>query len=138
LKESQSVIATGERVDQMLKWKAEGKIRWCGVTFHDDQVEWLKFVAASKLYKVAVVAFNYNSPKKIADALREASDKGIGLVAMKTQSPNYHQTAVIGDAPDHRKALDWVLSKDYITAAIPGMTARSQIELNLRAMRSAA
>jgi len=137
LKESQAVIAAGERVDLMLKWKAEGKIRWCGVTFHDEQVEWLKFVAASNLSKVAVVAFNYNSPKRIADALREASRKGIGLVAMKTQSPNYLQSATIGDAPDHRKALDWVLSKDYITATIPGMTMRSQVDLNLQAMRSA-
>jgi aryl-alcohol dehydrogenase-like predicted oxidoreductase len=138
LKESQAVIAAGERVDLMHKWKAEGKIRWCGITFHDDQVEWLKFMVASEIYRVAVVAFNYNSPKKIADALQEASRKGIGLVAMKTQSPNYLKTAIIGDAPDHRKALDWVLSKNYITAAIPGMTTRSQVDLNLQAMRSTA
>jgi predicted aldo/keto reductase-like oxidoreductase len=138
LKESQAVIAAGERVDLMLKWKAEGKIRWCGVTFHGDHVEWLKFIVSSEIYKVAVAAFNYNSPKKIADALAEASRKGIGLVAMKTQSPNYHDTAIIGDAPDHRKALDWVLSKDYISAAIPGMTTRSQVDLNLQVMRSAA
>jgi aryl-alcohol dehydrogenase-like predicted oxidoreductase len=137
LKESQAAIAAGERVDLMLKWKAEGKIRWCGVTFHDDQVEWVKFIAACGLYQVAVVAFNYNSPKKIAIALREASRKGIGLIAMKTQSPHYLESAIIGDAPDHRKALGWVLSKDYITAAIPGMTARNQVDLNLQTMRSA-
>ena len=56
---------------------------------------------------------------------------------MKTQSPNYLQTATIGDAPDHRKALSWVLSKDYITAAIPGMTTRNQVDLNLQTMHSA-
>ena len=137
LKESQAVITAGERVDLMLKWKAQGKIRWCGVTFHSEQAEWLNYVAESGLYGVAVVAFNYQSPKKIADAMQQASRKGIGLIAMKTQSPNYLNTAVIGDAPDHRKALDWVLSKDYITAAIPGMTTRSQVDLNLQAMSSA-
>ena len=57
---------------------------------------------------------------------------------MKTQSPNYLNTATIGDAPDHRQALNWVLSKDYLTAAIPGMTARSQVDLNLKAAGSAA
>jgi aryl-alcohol dehydrogenase-like predicted oxidoreductase len=137
LKECQAMITAGERVDLMLKWKAEGKLRWCGVTFHDEQVEWLKFVGASGLYKVAVVAFNYHSPKKIANALRETARKRIGLIAMKTQSPNYLQTATIGDAPDHRKALSWVLSKDYITAAIPGMTTRNQVDLNLQTMHSA-
>jgi aryl-alcohol dehydrogenase-like predicted oxidoreductase len=137
-KESQAVIAAGERVDLMLKWKAEGKIRWCGVTFHDDQVKWLNFVGACKLYQVAVVAFNYNSPKTIANALGDAARKGMGLIAMKTQSPHYLESAMIGDAPDHRKALGWVLAKDYITAAIPGMTTRAQVDLNLQTMRSAA
>jgi len=86
-----------------------------------------------------VVAFNYKSPKEIAKAMQEASRKGIGLIAMKTQSPNYLDgEATIGDAPDHRQALNWVLSKDYITAAIPGMTTRSQVDLNLKIMSSTA
>jgi uncharacterized protein len=139
LKENQALVAAGERVDLMRKWKAEGKIRWCGVTTHSEQAEWLKFVVESKLYDVAVVAFNYKSPKEIAKAMQEASRKGIGLIAMKTQSPNYLDgEATIGDAPDHRKALNWVLSKDYITAAIPGMTTRSQVDLNLKIMSSTA
>jgi len=137
LKESQALIAAGERVDLMCKWKAEGKIRWCGVTFHSEQPDWLRFVIESKLYDVAVVAFNYNSPRGIATVMREASQKGIGLIAMKTQSPNYLDgEATIGNAPDHPKALNWVLSKDYITAAIPGMTTRSQVDLNLKIMNS--
>jgi diketogulonate reductase-like aldo/keto reductase len=36
LKESQALVAAGERVDLMLKWKKEGKIRWCGVTTHSE------------------------------------------------------------------------------------------------------
>jgi aryl-alcohol dehydrogenase-like predicted oxidoreductase len=139
LKESQALVATGERVDLMLKWKQEGKVRWCGVTTHSEQPEWLKFIVASELYDVAVVAFNYQSPKAVAQAMREASQKGIGLIAMKTQSPNYLDgEATIGNAPDHREALKWVLAKDYITAAIPGMTTRSQVDLNLKTMGSTA
>jgi aryl-alcohol dehydrogenase-like predicted oxidoreductase len=67
LKESQAVVAAGERVNLMLKWKAEGKIQWCGLTTHSEQMEWLKFAVTCGIYDVAVVAFNYNSPKKIAD-----------------------------------------------------------------------
>src|SRR6266487_1127715 len=139
LKENQALVATGERVDLMRNWKAEGKIRWCGVTTHSEQAEWLKFLVESRLYDVAVVAFNYKSPKAIPKAMQEASRMGIGLIAMKTQSPNYLDgEATIGNAPDHRKALSWVLSKDYITAAIPGMTTRSQVNLNLNTMSSTA
>ena len=139
LRESQALVAAGERVDLMLKWKKEGKIRWCGVTTHSEQPEWLKFVVASELYDVALVAFNYKSPKGVAEAMQAASQKGIGLIAMKTQSPNYLDgEATIGNAPDHREALKWVLSKHYITAAIPGMTTRSQVDLNLKTMGSTA
>ncbi len=137
LQQSQALVSAGERVDLMLNWKKEGKIRWCGVTAHSEQVEWLKFVAESKRYDVAVLAFNYNSPKAVAQAMQEASRAGVGLIAMKTQSPNYVDgEAQIGNAPDHRQALSWVLSKDYITAVIPGMTTRSQVDLNLKTMSS--
>jgi len=134
-----ALIAAGERVDLMLKWKAEGKIRWCGITTHSEQAGWLKFVVESTLYDVAVVAFNHESPKAISTAMQEASRTGVGLIAMKTQSPNYLDgEGKIGNAPDHRKALTWVLSKDYVTAAIPGMTTRSQVDLNLKTMSSTA
>jgi len=136
LQQSQALVAAGDRVDLMMKWKEQGKFRWCGVTTHSEQPEWLKFVAESKLYDVAVVAFNFKSPKGLAEAMRDAMGKGIGLIAMKTQSPNYAEKAVLGDAPDHAKALGCVLSKDYITAAIPGMTTRSQVDLNLATMNA--
>ena len=139
LSESQALVAAGERVDLMLKWKKEGKLRWCGVTTHGEQTQWLKFVAESGLYDVAVVAFNYQSPKAVAAAMQAAAHQGIGLIAMKTQSPNYLEgEAAIGSAPDHRAALKWVLTRDYLTAAIPGMTTRSQVDLNLQTMGSTA
>jgi uncharacterized protein len=139
VQQSQALVATGERVDLMLKWKKEGKIRWCGVTTHSEQVEWLKFITESGLYEVAVPAFNYNSPQAVAQAVQKASRAGIGLIAMKTQSPHYADAeGGIGTAPDHRQALNWVLSKDYVTAAIPGMTTRDQVDLNLNTMRSMA
>jgi predicted aldo/keto reductase-like oxidoreductase len=139
LKVGQSLIASGAGVDQMLKWKAQGKIRWCGLTTHSEQPDWLHFAVESKLYDVAVVAFNYKSPHAVAKAMQEAAAKGIGLLAMKTQSPHYLDgEATIGDAPDHREALHWVLSRNYVTAAVPGMTTRSQVDLNLKTMTSAA
>lgn len=138
-KENQALIAGGDRVDLMLRWKKAGKIRFCGLTTHFEQPECLKFAQESQYYDVAVVAFNYKSRAAIAKALQEAAQKGIGLIAMKTQSPHYLDgEATIGDAPDHRAALSWILSKDYITAAIPGMTTRSQVDLNVKLMNSMA
>jgi len=139
LKESQGLVAEGERVDLMLKWKQEGKLRWCGITTHSEQSEWLQFVADSKLYDVAVVGFNYKSSGAVLKEMEDASHKGVGLICMKTQSPDYFDGEhIIGNAPDHRKALNWVLSKPYVTAAIPGMTERSHLELNVQTLASLA
>jgi len=139
LKESQALVAEGERVELMLKWKQEGKFRWCGITTHSEQPEWLQFVGDSKLYDVAVVGFNYKSSGAIVKAMGDAAHKGVGLICMKTQSPDYFDGEhKIGSAPDHHKALNWVLSKDYVTAAVPGMTERSQLELNVQTLASMA
>ena len=137
LAESQALVAAGERVDLMLKWKQQGKLRWCGITTHSEQAEWLDFVAGSKLYDVAVVGFNYKSSSSIVRAMEEASRKGVGLICMKTQSPDYSDGEhKIGGAPDHRKALRWVLSRHYVTAAIPGMTEPGHLDLNLQTWAS--
>ena len=139
LKESQALVADGQRVDLMLKWKQEGKLRWCGVTTHSEQPEWLNFVAESKLYDVAVVGFNYKSSSNIIKAMQDGSRKGVGLICMKTQSPDYSDGEhKIGGAPDHQKALNWVLSKPYVTTAIPGMTERSHLDLNMQVLASMA
>jgi uncharacterized protein len=139
LKESQALVVEGERVELMLKWKQEGKLRWCGITTHSEQPEWLQFVTESKLYDVAVVGFNYKSSTATAKAMEDSAQKGVGLICMKTQSPDYSEGEhKIGSAPDHLKALKWVLSKSYVTAAIPGMNEPGQLALNVRTLASMA
>jgi len=130
-------ITKGEHIELMEKWKSEGKIRWCGITAHENQEVYLKHLAGSSLYDVAVVAFNYNSSPELAQSIEEAAQKGVGIIAMKTQSPNYKLPPhTIGDSPDHRKALSWVLSKNYVVGAIPGMMTKEQVDMNVQVMKN--
>jgi aryl-alcohol dehydrogenase-like predicted oxidoreductase len=130
-------IVDNEGVELMLRWRDEGKIRWCGASFHSNQDRMLAQVADVDLYDVALVAFNQSSPHSHRRAVAEAARRGVGIIAMKTQSPHYNdpERGTIGDAPDHREALAWVLGQEGITAAIPGMTTANQLALNLRVMR---
>ncbi len=130
-------ITKGEHIDLMEKWKSEGKIRWCGITAHENQEVYLKHLAKSSLYDVAVVAFNSNSTPELAQSIEEAAQKGVGIIAMKTQSPNYNLPQhTIGDSPNHREALGWVLSKNYVAGAIPGMTTKEQVDMNVQVMKN--
>jgi len=130
-------ITKGEHIDIMEKWKSEGKIRCCGITAHENQEVYLKHLAESSLYDVAVVAFNCNSSPELVQSIKEAAQKGVGIIAMKTQSPNYNLPPhTIGDSPNHRKALSWVLSKNYVVGAIPGMTTKEQVGMNVQVMKN--
>ena len=127
----------GEHIDLMEKWRSEGKIRWCGITAHENQEVYLKHLAESSLYDVAVVAFNSNSSPELAQSIKEAAQKGVGIIAMKTQSPNYNLPPhTIGDSPNHRKALSRVLSKNYVVGAIPGMTTKEQVDMNVQVIKN--
>ena len=130
-------ITKGEHIDLMEQWKSKGKIRWCGITAHENQEVYLKHLAESSLYDVAVVAFNSNSSPELAQSIKEAAQKGVGIIAMKTQSPNYNLPPhTIGDSPNHRKALSRVLSKNYVVGAIPGMTTKEQVDMNVQVMKN--
>ena len=129
-------ITRGEHIDLMENWKSEGKIRWCGITAHEDQEVYLKHLTESSLYDVAVVAFNSSSSPGLAQSIKEAARKEVGIIAMKSQSPNYNLPPhTIGDSPDHQKTLSWVLSKDYVTGAIPGMTTKEQVDMNVQIVK---
>jgi predicted aldo/keto reductase-like oxidoreductase len=135
--ESIEEMTKGEHIDLVEKWKSEGQIRWCGITAHENQEVYLKHVAESSLYDVAVVAFNSNSSPELAQSIKEAAQEGVGIIAMKTQSPNYNRPPhAIGDSPDHRKALSWVLSNNYVVGAIPGMTTKEQVDMNVQVMKN--
>ncbi len=135
--ESIEEITKGEHINLMEKWKSEGKTRFCGITSHENQDVFLKHLAESSIYDIAVVAFNYNSPPELAESIRDAAQKGVGIIAMKTQSPNYNLPPhTLGDAPDHRKALSWVLSRDYVAGSIPGMTTKEQVDMNIQVMKN--
>ena len=122
-------------LESLSDWRQAGKVRYCGVTSHKNEASILRAVSDSDVFDVAVVPFNYASPAGIAAAMAQAARKGVGVVAMKTQSPNYVSNR-IGDAPDHRHALAWVVGHEFVSAAIPGMKTRREVDMNLQTLRT--
>jgi predicted aldo/keto reductase-like oxidoreductase len=54
----------------------------------------------------------------------------VGIIAMKTQAGGYDE-GVTGGLNPHQAALKWVLDKDFIDCAIPGMLNRLQLRQNI-------
>ena len=115
--------------------KKQGKIRFCGVTTHKNQVEVLNALLDDKdrFFDTALVAYNFKSEKEIGEAINKAATAGVGIIAMKTQAGGY-ATEALGRVSPHQAALKWVLQNPNIATTIPGMKDLSHLKENIAVM----
>lgn len=131
--------------DAVLKFydevKSAGTIRAHGFSSHDYELNLVKRNNRDMFYDIIMHPFNYKGSfvhslsnwsakwdqELLIDLLKEAHDKGTGIVAMKSCSAG----PLVPDGNDngsYRKAVDWVLAKDYIDSAAVAMSNYSQID----------
>lgn len=115
------------------KIREQGKGRFIGFTTHQNQVALIREAIQLNFYDMILVGYNFQSPQELTDAIQEAAEAGIGIVAMKTQAGGYtdHQ---MGDLSPHQAALKWVLQNPGIANTIPSMVTYAQLEENVQAM----
>lgn len=104
----------------LLEAKEEGKIKNIGITSHS--LDTIKKAVEDE--KFATIQFPYNIVEDQADEVfRKAHEKGIGTITMKPLAG--------GAIDDGALAIKYILSKDYIDVAIPGMNTVEQVIENV-------
>src|SRR5260370_36596204 len=63
--------------------KKAGKVRHLGVSAHTDPAGFLDAAADSKIYSVAMVAYNIVNHQRVDSALARAKKNDLGVIAMK-------------------------------------------------------
>jgi len=116
------------------KLKKDGKIKFSGVTTHKNEPEVIDAVIKTKFYDAVLVAFNFEKPKEVGEAMKRAHDAGLGVIAMKTQTKGGYDTKELGDITPHQAALKWVLQHEFVTTAIPGVTTFEAVDEDLAVM----
>jgi aryl-alcohol dehydrogenase-like predicted oxidoreductase/ferredoxin len=111
----------------MAKMKKEGKVRFTGFSSHSNMASLLKEAARGTYHDVALVSYNFTHSKVLGEAIAQASNAGIGVVAMKTQAGGYKKGKAEGVTP-HQAALKYVLSDRNVATAVPGVTTLEQID----------
>lgn len=137
-----------ESILDFFSWaKKEGKIRACGFSTHNNQVELLKSANESKFYDVIMPSYNHagmfvhsNSghkseydQKAVESELQAAHKNGIGIIAMKTCSGGPYSTHSNEEA-SFGEAVKWVLEKPYVNSAAVAMANFDEIQENTRMM----
>jgi hypothetical protein len=102
--------------------KKEGRARFLGVSTHAAQADVLNDAAKNEFYDVVQTAFNFTmaGDSALLNAIRNASAKGIGIIAMKTQASGWGAPGA--GTVNQTAALKWVLNHPEISTAVPGYT----------------
>ncbi|HCR29303.1 MAG TPA: hypothetical protein DIV79_04715 [Opitutae bacterium] len=133
-----------EAVDTL---KRQGKMRFLGVSAHNDPAAIARAAADSEHYDMAMVAYNISNEEWVAPALEYAHGKDLGIVAMKVaRAPHPDRGGQVDPLPGlvekmHRlvpgnrhiaeKAYLWGLRNPHIAACISAMSSEAMINGNV-------
>jgi aryl-alcohol dehydrogenase-like predicted oxidoreductase len=127
--------------------KRSGKVRFLGVSTHNDPAGVLKAAAESDQFDVVMAAYNVINGGYMDDAIRYAHSKGVGIIGMKvamavaTQHkslqpiPNWRiqkvDRIVPGEDKPPVKAYTWALQNPRIAAVISNLWNEEYVSENL-------
>jgi predicted aldo/keto reductase-like oxidoreductase len=127
--------------------KKQGKVRFLGVTSHNDPAGVLRAATAAGYYDVAMFAYNVINGGYLEEPIRQAAAKGMGLISMKAAHAvaTHHQAlqpipewrvqkinrVIPGELKAPMKAYLWVLQNPHIAAVISNLWDETYIKENL-------
>ncbi len=131
--------------------RKQGKVRYLGVSAHNDPAGVLKAAMRTGVYSLAMVACNILNWHYVAPVVEEAYKQDFGVIAMKTAQvifqPDRSSTPVPeraqlleqtipGDMNLHQKAYRFVLNNPHVSAVISQMENEKQVRENLPVVRA--
>lgn len=118
--------------------KEQGKLRFLGVSSHTPQLETvMRHAVDCGRFDVIMVAYNFKNWPDLSNIFRDAREKGVGVVAMKTLKGAKH-TALADFTPTEREsfaqaAFKWVVSNQNVSGLVVSINSLSQIDEYLHA-----
>jgi hypothetical protein len=138
--------------------KQQGKIRFAGLSTHNAK-DMIPFLVKKGALDVVLVTYNFTMDKSMEAVIDQASNAGLGVVAMKVMAGGRRAWSPPPPPPPSGSkagrpplppppappaqlkrqgamlaALKWVLKNPKVNTTIPSMTDMDQLEENLRAM----
>jgi predicted aldo/keto reductase-like oxidoreductase len=119
----------------MESFKKEGKARFIGIATHSHEPEAIRAAVETKIYDVAMVAYNFRKINKeeTAAAMAYASKNGLGIIAMKTMAGAYWDKDR-KEPINSGAALKWVLQNENVHTSVPGVTSFDELRGDISVM----
>ena len=131
--------------------KKAGKVRFLGVSAHNDPAGVLRGAMASGVYSMAMVACNIMNWHYVKPVIEEAHRRDFGVIAMKnaqavfepdrSAQPIPERAALLnqtvpGDLNIHQKAYRFALNNPHLSAVISNMVNEQHVKENLAVVRT--
>jgi len=107
--------------------RKEGKVRAFGVSTHQGMADVIEEATQRGFYDVILTAYNVTMADdlRLREAIKNATEKGIGIVAMKTLAggsrlPNKEALNRYPSSTINRACLKWAMKNEHIATSIPG------------------
>jgi len=103
--------------------KKSGKTRFVGIGAHSNEPEIIRTATESGFWDVILTSYNFRQTHRgeVREAIRQAAEAGIGVVAMKTQAGVYWDRAR-KNMINMKAALKWVLQDENVCTTIPAFS----------------
>jgi len=131
--------------------RKQGKVRYLGVSAHNDPAGVLKAAIETRVYSLAMVACNILNWHYVAPVVEEAYKQDFGVIAMKTAQVIFQpdrsttpvperaqllEQTIPGDMNLHQKAYRFVLNNPHVSAVISQMENEQQVRENLPVVKA--
>jgi aryl-alcohol dehydrogenase-like predicted oxidoreductase len=136
-----------EIVETFQQLKKQGKVRFLGVTSHNDPAGVLRAATTAGYYDVAMIAYNVINGGYLEEPIRLSTAKGMGVISMKAAHAvaTHHKDLqpipdwrvqkvnriIPGDMKAPMKAYLWALQNSNISAVISNLWDETFIKENL-------
>ena len=114
------IKAPGGALEALYKAQEEGRIRHLGITSHDPAV--LADIVREDIFETIMIPYNYLTLKPEEELLPLCHEMNVGTIIMKPFGGGAFSNA--------NTALKFVLSREHVDVAIPGMMTVDEVEEN--------
>jgi aryl-alcohol dehydrogenase-like predicted oxidoreductase len=138
---------TPEIAETFAELKQQGKVRFLGVTGHNDPAGLLRRATALGHYDVVMMAYNVINGNALEEPIRQAAARDVGVIAMKVSHAVATHHKPLQPIPDWRiakvdrivpgsdkppvKAYLWALQNPHIAAVISNLWNETFVRENL-------
>jgi predicted aldo/keto reductase-like oxidoreductase len=134
MQDVQRIFARGGAIEALVQARAEGRVRFLGITGHHDPAVLLEMMRRFD-FDTVLVALNAADVHRlsfIATVLPEAARRGMGIIGMKVLS----QGALLGRGTlTAEEAISYVLSLPGVSHVIIGCKTPAEVDDNARIVR---